>query len=54
LPKQMDCMSCNGPRRPVRWVAKRKSKGFGKVRTKYLCDKCVKKLPSDWLVSKYG
>ena len=51
--KNIDCKSCPTVRRPVKWVAKRKAKGFGQVRTKYLCDKCVKKLPGDWMVARY-
>lgn len=54
LPKSMDCRSCPGVKRPVRWVAKRRAKGSGDVKTKYLCDNCKKKLPNDWLVAKYG
>lgn len=53
LAKERDCKSCPTVRRPVRWVAKRKAKGSGQTRTKYLCDKCVKKLPQDWMVARY-
>lgn len=60
LAKQKDCKSCPGIRRPVKWIAKRRTKQLrdpnlktSQVKTKYLCDMCVKKLSGDWLVTKY-
>jgi len=49
-----DCKTCPGVRRPVKWIAKRRARGSGKIKTKLLCDKCVKKLPNDWIVARYG
>jgi len=60
LAKSRDCKSCPSVRRPVRWIAKRKTKELrdpalktSKVKTKYLCDVCVRKLSRDWLTTRY-
>jgi hypothetical protein len=53
-------MSCPSVRRPVRWIAVRRTKELrdpslktSKVKKKYLCDVCVKKLSKDWMITKY-